>query len=72
MMAVPGVLFAEAVGVEDKFWLAGSRSYPVPFNVLVAIEVVTFGFLEMKRLQAFKEKKSVSFSYEKLRLIHLL
>jgi len=58
MMAVPGILFAEAVGREDKFWLAGTREYWAPFNALVAIEVVTFGFLELKRYQGFKQTGS--------------
>lgn len=60
MMAVPGILFTESFGVEDKFWLAGSRDYWAPFNALVAIEAVTMGFLEMKRYQGFVKTGSVS------------
>jgi len=57
-MAVPGILFTEALGVEDKFWLAGTREYQIPFNALVAIEAVTMGFLEIKRYQGFKQTGS--------------
>ena len=59
MMAVPGVLFTEALGVEDKFWLAGTRDYLIPFNALVAIEALTMGFLEIKRYQGFVKTGSV-------------
>lgn len=59
MMAVPGILFAEAVGNEPQFWLAGTREYPIPFNALVAIEAVVMSFLELKRYQGFKKTGSV-------------
>ena len=59
MMAVVGIWFAEAVGREDKFWLAGTRDYAIPFNALVAIEAVTLGFLEIKRYQGYKKTGSV-------------
>ena len=69
MMAVPGILFAEAVGREDKFWLAGTRDYPIPFSALVAIEAVTFGFLELKRYQGYKQTGSVSRHFALMSLI---
>lgn len=60
MMAVPGILFTEALGVEDKFWLAGARDYQIPFNALVAIEALVMGFLEIKRYQGFVKNGTVS------------
>jgi len=52
MMAVVGILFTDAVGL-PKFWLAGAESYPLSFEVLVAVEIAVFAVLETKRYQAF-------------------
>lgn len=55
MMAVPGILFAEAVG-KGPWWEAGANvDLPIPLPALIAVEVVVFAILEYKRFQIFKE-----------------
>ena len=60
MMAVVGILGAEALGVPVKWYEAGAAEYNIPATPLTAVEFIVMGFLETKRYQGFKETGSVS------------
>ena len=57
MIAVAGILGAEALGVPVKWFEAGAKydaSAGIPILGLLAIQQVLFGFLELNRFAAYK------------------
>lgn len=61
MMAVAGILGQELLGVTPVWYEAGSKDYGIPMEPLTAVEFATFGFLELKRYQGFKETGTSGF-----------
>ena len=57
MMAVAGILIAEALG-KPKWFEAGAEEYWLPNNALTALEFLIVGFFELKRYQGWKETKT--------------
>jgi len=53
MMAVAGICYTEATGIEPKWFNAGSADYDFPIPALLAIQFPVMGFLETKRMQGF-------------------
>lgn len=58
MAGVAGILGQELLGVEPKWFEAGSKEYSIDFLPLLAIEFLVMGFLETKRYQGFKNTGS--------------
>jgi len=60
MMAVAGIVFTDLVGL-GPWWTAGAGEFAVPFNTLVAVEVVMMAALEYKRIEGFKKTGGTGF-----------
>lgn len=59
MAAAAGILGQELLGVEPRWFDAGSKEYIFPVTTLTAIEFLTLGALELKRYQGWKKNKTV-------------
>lgn len=70
MMAVVGILGAEALGVPVKWYEAGAAQYDLPVVAQIPILFMTLGFLETKRYQGFKETGTVSSVQNMQNMLH--
>jgi hypothetical protein len=61
MAAVAGILFTDIMGL-PKWYEAGALEYDIPATAQLGVLFPVMGFLELKRLQGFKETGSVSSS----------
>merc|ERR1712118_267260 len=52
MAAVSGILLTDLVGL-DNWWEAGTESYSIDLNTLLAIEVLVMTIFEVKRFENF-------------------
>jgi hypothetical protein len=59
MAAVAGILFTDAMGL-PKWYEAGAQDYDIPATAQLGVLFPVMGFLELKRLQGFKETGTVS------------
>jgi light-harvesting complex I chlorophyll a/b binding protein 5 len=59
MAAVAGILFTDAMGL-PKWYEAGALDYDIPATAQLGVLFPVMGFLELKRLQGFKETGTVS------------
>jgi len=53
MMAVAGIVGTEVMGVEPRWWEAGTEDYGFPPLALLAVQLPVMGFLENKRIQGW-------------------
>jgi len=61
MIAVAGILGASALGVEGVWYEQGTKDYGFPALPLVAMQAITMGYIETKRLQGFQETGETGF-----------
>lgn len=61
MMAVPGIVMVDALGIVDKWWEAGAVDTALPRNTLIAVEVIVMAILEYKRIEGFKKTGATGF-----------
>jgi hypothetical protein len=59
MAAVAGILFTDAMGL-PKWYEAGALEYNIPATAQLGVLFPVMGFLELKRLQGFKQTGTVS------------